>query len=57
MNLPAAPACMDPVPLPPVKTDPRDDARAVTAALIHANGNLKCSAAWYAKVRAGYAKR
>lgn len=48
---------MAPVPVPVVKTG--DDARVALArhraALVAANGDLNCSAQWYAKVRAGYA--
>lgn len=49
---------MAPVPVPAVAVG--DDARIALArhraALASANGNLKCSASWYAKVRAGYSK-
>lgn len=56
VNLPVAPTCMAPVPVPPIKTG--DDARSALArsraALAQANGNLTCSAKWYEKVRVGY---
>lgn len=58
VNLPPPPACLAEVPLPAIKTG--DDARAQVArhraALVEANGNLKCSRRWYGSVRNGYTK-
>lgn len=56
VNLPQAPACMAPVPVPGIKVG--DDARSALArhraALEEANGRLDCARKWYGKVRAGY---
>lgn len=58
VNLPPPPACMAPVPVPPIAVG--DDARALVArhraALMEANGNLSCSRSWYGQVRASYSK-
>jgi hypothetical protein len=58
VNLPDAPACMAPVPVPVVAAG--DDARAQIArhraALLSANGNLKCSYRWYGELRSSYSR-
>ena len=55
-NLPSAPSCMATVVVPAVNVgdDARDALARHSIALSHANGNLKCSKAWYQKVRSAY---
>lgn len=55
-QLPAAPACMNPVAVPSIRL--ADDARLGFAmrsdALLLANKNLRCSRGWYDDVRKNY---
>lgn len=55
-QLPAAPACMNPVTIPQIRL--ADDARLAFAtrsdALKLANKNLRCSRGWYEDVRKNY---
>lgn len=52
-QLPAAPACMAPVAVPPLAKgqDAREALARSRGALGKANGNLRCSRGWYEKVR------
>lgn len=59
VNLPGKPGCMAPVAVPGIAAgqDARKALARSRAALASANGNLRCSAKWYDRIRGQYSRR